>query len=107
MRISDWSSDVCSSDLDAIAGVINIILKSDRSGGSVSVTGGSYYEGDGDTLAESGHLAMPIGDGGYFDVTVFHRFHDFSQRGGADRRPVTADGTPISGRPASWQSIAG
>src|SRR3546814_2566561 len=73
MRISDWSSDVCSSDLgsDAIAGVINIILKSDRSGGSVSVTGGSYYEGDGDTLAESGHLAMPIGDGGYFDVTVF------------------------------------
>src|SRR3546814_13141363 len=44
MRISDWSSDVCSSDLDAIAGVINIILKSDRSGGSVSVTGGSYYE---------------------------------------------------------------
>src|SRR3546814_5579996 len=21
------------------------------------------------------HLAMPIGDGGYFDVTVFHRFH--------------------------------
>ncbi|MGE9115692.1 TonB-dependent receptor plug domain-containing protein, partial [Escherichia coli] len=62
---------------DAIAGVINIILKSDRSGGSASATVGQYYKGDGDTAAGSVRLALPIGDSGFLDVTGFHRFHDF------------------------------
>jgi iron complex outermembrane recepter protein len=92
---------------DAIAGVINIILKSDTRGGTASVTGGSYYKGGGDTFAQTGRIALPIGDTGYFDLTAFHRFHDFSQQGGAERRLVSPDGTPLAGTPAAWQSIPG
>ena len=38
---------------DAIAGVVNIILKGSNSGGVVDATGGAYYQGDGDTGALS------------------------------------------------------
>src|SRR6185369_419753 len=34
---------------DAIAGVINIILKNKDSGGGVTVSAGKYFDGDGDT----------------------------------------------------------
>jgi iron complex outermembrane receptor protein len=90
---------------DAIAGVINVILKSDREGGQASVTAGQYYHGDGETLGASGRIAVPLGERGYFDLTVIHRFHDFSQRGGGDKRIANSDGTLLPGLPASWASI--
>ncbi|HEX7852371.1 MAG TPA: TonB-dependent receptor [Sphingobium sp.] len=92
---------------DAIAGVINIILKSDRSGGSASLTAGQYYAGDGTTLGASGRLAVPLGENGHFDLTLFHRYHDSSQRGGGDTRISNSDGSPKAGTPASWASIPG
>ena len=92
---------------DAIAGVINIILKSDSSGGFLSGTAGSYYKGGGDTFALTGRIATKLGDGGFFDLTVFHRSHDFSQQGGADRRLADSNGVALPGRPAAWTSIPG
>ncbi|TCM14198.1 iron complex outermembrane receptor protein [Novosphingobium sp. PhB165] len=92
---------------DAIAGVINIILKSDSEGGQASATAGQYYHGDGETFGASGRIALPIGERGYFDLTLFHRFHDFSQRGGGDKRISNSDGTLLAGLPASWASIPG
>ena len=92
---------------DAIAGVINIILKKDSSGGMASITGGQYYAGDGETLAETARIALPIGDSGYFDLTAFHRYHNFSQRGDGDRRISRPDGTLLSTVPAYWSTIAG
>jgi len=92
---------------DAIAGVINIILKKDQSGGTLSATGGSYYQGGGDTFAQTGRIAVPLGENGYFDLTAFHRWHDFSVQGGADRRLAAPDGTPLTGNPSSWTSIPG
>lgn len=92
---------------DAIAGVINIILKSDRAGGAASVTGGQYYAGDGETLAGTARVAVPLGENGFLDLTGFHRFHDFSQRAGADRRVAQPDGTPLTGIPAAWTAIPG
>jgi iron complex outermembrane receptor protein len=92
---------------DAIAGVINIILKKDSHGGMASITGGQYYAGDGETLAETARIALPIGDNGYFDLTAFHRYHNFSQRGEGDRRISRPDGTLLSTVPAYWSTIAG
>lgn len=92
---------------DAIAGVINIILKSDREGGAASFTGGSYYAGGGEQLAETARIALPIGDNGFFDLTGFHRFHAFSQQGDGDVRLVNPDGSPVAGNPSSWSSISG
>ncbi|MEO8115038.1 MAG: TonB-dependent receptor plug domain-containing protein, partial [Phenylobacterium sp.] len=50
---------------DAIAGVVNIILKNASSGGSASVTGGQYYKGDGETAAVSLNMGLPLGEKGF------------------------------------------
>ncbi|EJL24052.1 outer membrane receptor for ferrienterochelin and colicin [Caulobacter sp. AP07] len=51
---------------DAIAGVINIILKKDAEGGSFSYTGGQNYLGDGDTRSATLNYGLPLGDQGGF-----------------------------------------
>ncbi|MGY2735188.1 TonB-dependent receptor plug domain-containing protein [Sphingomonas sp. UYP23] len=81
---------------DAIAGVINIILKDDSSGGSGSATAGKNYDVGGTTYAGTLHLASKIGEDGFVNVTLFHRFHDFTQSGGLDRRVTDASGTLLT-----------
>jgi iron complex outermembrane receptor protein len=78
---------------DAIAGVVNIILKSARSGGSISGTVGQYYKGDGESAAWSLNLGAPLGSKGFVNVTLEERYHDFSVRGGPDRRVQNLNGT--------------
>ena len=75
---------------DAIAGVINIILKDDSEGVSGYATAGEYYKSGGRTYGATVHLATKLGENGFANVTLFHRYHDFSQVGGLDRR-VTDD----------------
>ncbi len=82
---------------DAIAGVVNIILKNANSGGALSLTAGQYYEGDGETGAWSLNFGAPLGEKGFVNVTLEERYHDFSVRGGADRRVFNRDGTIKAG----------
>jgi len=81
---------------DAIAGVINVILKDDASGGDGYITAGKNYDVGGDTLAGTLHLATKVGETGYFNVTAFHRFHDFTQVGGLDRRVTDSSGALLT-----------
>jgi iron complex outermembrane receptor protein len=78
---------------DAIAGVINIILKEDKGSISGNLTAGQYYKGDGTTYGGSVTFAPDTGPDTYLNVTLSHRFHDFSQRGGVDRGIYNRDGT--------------
>jgi len=78
---------------DAIAGVVNIILKSNDSGGTVVATGGQYYEGDGDTAGISINKGFNLNDRGFLNVTFEERYHDFSRQGGADQRFDYPNGT--------------
>jgi iron complex outermembrane receptor protein len=82
---------------DAIAGVINIILKRDRSGGSLSLTGGKNYETGGGTLAATGRLALPLGESGFVNATVSYRKHDHTRLGDGDRRVVDRAGNLLAG----------
>jgi iron complex outermembrane recepter protein len=77
---------------DAIAGVINIILKDTSEGGDGYVTAGKNYDVGGDTYAGTLHLGTKVGDDGFINVTAFHRFHDFTQIGGLDRRVTDTSG---------------
>ena len=81
---------------DAIAGVINIILKDDAEGGDGYITAGRNYSVGGDTLAGTLHLATKLGDSGFLNVTGFHRFHDFTRVGGLDRRVTDINGTLLT-----------
>ncbi|MFW3896926.1 TonB-dependent receptor plug domain-containing protein [Pseudomonas bharatica] len=57
---------------DAIAGVINIILKQNDNGGSVSTQYGQYYEdGDGGNLRQTLNQGLALGDnGGFFNYAL-------------------------------------
>jgi iron complex outermembrane receptor protein len=82
---------------DAIAGVVNIILKGANHGGSISATGGQYYQGDGDTAGWTVNKGFELGDKGFFDVTLEQHYHGFSRQGGADRRVFNQNGTLRAG----------
>jgi iron complex outermembrane receptor protein len=74
---------------DAIAGVINIILKKNTSGGSVSGLYGQYgNNGGGKTEDVSGNMGFDPGEGGYFNLTGDFRNHGHSNVGEVDERVV-------------------
>ncbi len=89
---------------DAIAGVINIILKNDSSGGDGYVTGGSNYKTGGEQLAATLHLATKLGENGFINLTGFYRYHDFSQVGGLDRRVTDPSGNLLPTLSAAQQA---
>ena len=70
---------------DAIAGVINIILKKGAGNGSLSASAGTTDEGDGDTYSASAHRGFALGsDGGYLNLSVEGRKRDETNRAGLD-----------------------
>jgi iron complex outermembrane recepter protein len=82
---------------DAIAGVVNIILKTSPSAGVATATAGQYYGNDagpdGATGAWSINKGFALGDNGFINLTVEQHYHDFSQEGGADQRFFNLNGT--------------
>ncbi len=74
---------------DAIAGVINIILKDSYKGGVLVGSGGAYGEGDGATVSGAGNIGFGS-DKAHINFSVEHRYHGFSDRGVADQRVYTA-----------------
>ncbi len=73
---------------DAIAGVINIILRKTPSGGQIGLTGGGYINGGGDSGNVSANMGFGGAFGSYLNVTAETRAHDRSDRGGVDPRAI-------------------
>ncbi|MEO1119438.1 MAG: TonB-dependent receptor plug domain-containing protein, partial [Pseudomonadota bacterium] len=65
---------------DAIAGVMNFVLKDDAEGGSVDVRYGSFYEGDGDLLTLSGNIGLPLGADGFVNLSLEYGESDATDR---------------------------
>jgi iron complex outermembrane receptor protein len=102
---------------DAIAGVVNIRLRENRSGGMVSVTVGQYdtrehfkvntpiiipgltvpsevHRRDGETTTITGWTGLPIGDTGFLTVSAESVVRSHTTRAGPDPRPqYTTAGT--------------
>jgi iron complex outermembrane receptor protein len=74
---------------DAIAGVINVILKSSSQGGALTATSGRYYEGDGFTLGGAADVGLPLGADGFLHLSTEYRRHEHSLRSSADERTGT------------------
>jgi len=73
---------------DAIAGVINIIMKKKPSGGSISFSQGGNYAGDGETSQFSGNLGLEAMSGSYINFAAEYREHEHTNRGDIDPRVV-------------------
>jgi iron complex outermembrane receptor protein len=82
---------------DAIAGVINIILKSNNHGVSGSASGGGYVDGGGKTPDATGNAGFKLGERGFISLTAEGKYHDFTNRGGID--PRVADPANIKNMP--------
>lgn len=73
---------------DALAGVVNFILKKNDHGGSINVDGGQYFAGDGTQYHVSGNIGIAPIEDMYLSLTGEYKFHDYSFRGDVDPRVV-------------------
>jgi iron complex outermembrane receptor protein len=73
---------------DAIAGVINIILKKGSSGGSVGTSYGGYEDGGGRTSDTAANFGLAPSENSYINITGEVRNHGFSDRGAVDPRVI-------------------
>lgn len=65
---------------DAIAGVINIVLKDDSEGGFFGLSVGEYTEGDGQTTNVDLYKGFSLGNDGYMSVTLNYRDREGTTR---------------------------
>ena len=54
---------------DAIAGVINFVLRDADQGADLQVNYGSTYDGDGDNYRIAGNIGLPLGESGFINLT--------------------------------------
>lgn len=66
---------------DAIAGVINVILKDDAEGFTVSAQTGEYFEGDGTRTTLAANGGFGLGSSGFINATVEYSTADITSRG--------------------------
>ncbi|WP_321789315.1 TonB-dependent receptor [Paraburkholderia sp. J94] len=97
---------------DAIAGVINIILKRKSQGGEVQSTTGQTYAGDGLKNTESANLGFNLGDKGFFDLAAEYARQNHTVRTGPDDyfgtyAPGHGYYNPIEGDPSSTRESVG
>ncbi len=87
---------------DAIAGVINFILKDDAEGGAVEIKKGQTYEGDGDTIQIAGNAGFRINDDGFLNVSAEWQETDATSRSVQrdDAAGLIAAGNTAVGNPA-------
>ncbi|WP_426369716.1 TonB-dependent receptor plug domain-containing protein [Pseudocolwellia sp. HL-MZ7] len=65
---------------DAIAGVMNFVLKDASDGGSISVRRGEYYEGDGDSTVVDGNIGLPFTKDGFVNLSFQYKNADATSR---------------------------
>ena len=74
---------------DAIAGVINFVLKDDSTGGAIEAKYGSTYDGDGDNYRLGANYGFGLGENGFVNVTAEYGETDGTVRA-AERDDVNA-----------------
>ena len=75
---------------DAIAGVLNFLLKDAREGGSLEFNTGTYRAGDGDAYNVAGNVGLPLGDNGFANLSL-----EYGNAGPTDRSVQRADAAAL------------
>jgi iron complex outermembrane recepter protein len=97
---------------DAIAGVINIILKKNSHGGELQSTNGQTYAGDGFKTANSATVGLNLGGKGFLDLSAEYVRQNHTVRTGPDDyfgtfQPGHGYYNPMLGDPASTRQSVG
>lgn len=89
---------------DALAGVINIILKHGAQGGSVELDGGRFQRGGGKTWQGSANFGIPLnGDKGWLRISLDDGHQDPTNHGGVDIRYPQLGAKQVFGDPTVSQ----
>ena len=91
---------------DAIAGVINIILKSHDPGLSAQAINGGTYKGDGFTTGEQVSYGAALGRRGFVQLSAEFKHSDRTDRSGPDTRTGRADNPAIGSPQVTRTAIA-
>ena len=75
---------------DAIAGVVNIILKKDTGSSTINATGGKYFDGGGRTGDVSFNTGFAPTEKSFINLSLEQKYHGHSDRGAIDPRVVDA-----------------
>ena len=65
---------------DAIAGIMNFVLKEDDSGFTLDAKWGSHFEGDGDALTIAGNAGFGLSDAGFGNISFEFKEQDPTSR---------------------------
>ena len=65
---------------DAVAGIINFVLKEDSEGGSLDARWGQYYEGDGESVTVAGNIGLPLTENGFLNLSAEYNEADPTYR---------------------------
>lgn len=90
---------------DAVAGIINFVLKEDSEGGSLDVRWGQYYQGDGENITVSGNIGLPLTENGFLNLSAEWNEADPTIRGTHSDRSnylVNAGNTHVKDPPIVW-----
>ena len=87
---------------DAIAGVMNFLLKNAREGGSLELNTGTYRAGDGDAYNVAGNVGLPLGETGFANLSFEYGAADPTDRSvqRADAAALIAAGNTAVADPA-------
>jgi len=88
---------------DAIAGVINIILKSANRGGGATFVTGATGEGDGESAQLYGNVGFELGDGGHLHLSANGSNQQRTDRGTPNTSVLYA---PVNGQPDPREATA-
>ena len=81
---------------DAIAGVLNFVLRDDAEGATIEARTGEFTEGDGTLVQLMGNIGLPLGDDGFFNLTGTWMEQDPTSRSTqrTDAANLIANGNP-------------
>ena len=65
---------------DAVAGIINFVLRDAASGASVETRFGQYYEGDGDDVMLAANVGLPLAERGFLNLSAEYNASDPTSR---------------------------
>ena len=90
---------------DAVAGILNFVLKEDSEGGSLDVRWGQYYQGDGENITVSGNVGLPLTEDGFLNLSAEYNEADPTIRGTHSDRSnylVNAGNMNVKDPPIVW-----
>lgn len=65
---------------DAVAGIVNFVLKDASEGGSLDARWGQYYQGDGEEVTVSGNVGLSLTENGFLNLSAEYNEADPTSR---------------------------